>query len=278
MEVICWGVRGSLPSSGRAYSQYGGDTTCIEILSRRGTRIIIDAGTGIRKLARNIKNDTAKTINLLLSHYHLDHIMGTPFIPQLFNREYHFNIFGPATEGASNVRTPFETTISPPYFPLALENKAIQAHIDFHTIGETTLSIGDFKVSTIRLSHTNRGGLGFCIEEDDKKFVFLTDNELRFSHPCGRNYHAYTAFARDADLLLHDAQYTTQEYENHRGWGHSSIAQVIAFGKETRARKIGFIHYDIDRNDTEINQLYTDVSTTEQQDFIPVHQEQHFTL
>ncbi|ERP31280.1 MBL fold metallo-hydrolase [Chitinivibrio alkaliphilus] len=276
MKVICWGVRGSLPASGRDYAKYGGDTTCIEVVSTKGERLIIDSGTGIRRLSNSLKEADSKTVNLLLTHYHLDHIMGTPFIRQLFDHRYTFNIFGPCLEGAQTVRTPFETTISPPYFPLALENKAIQANLHFHTINETEFKIGSLSISTIRVSHTNGGALGYAIEEGDTKFVLLTDNELFYAHPQGHPYESYVNFARNADLLLHDAQFTQEEYPRHLGWGHSSIEDVLTLGHDCAAKQVGFIHYSIERTDSEIDRLYGNLTTD--LPVTPVHQDQSFTL
>ncbi|MGM0443777.1 MAG: MBL fold metallo-hydrolase [Fibrobacterota bacterium] len=278
MKIICWGVRGSLPSSGKDFALYGGDTTCIEVLSNEGERVIIDAGSGIRRLANNISSDENRVIHLLLTHYHLDHIIGTPFVPQLFNSSYTFNIFGPAVEAAGNVRTPFSTTISPPYFPLGLENKAIKADLHFHTINETTFEIGSLRITTIRLSHTNHGGLGYRIEEGGRSFVFLTDNELGFLHAHSRTLDEYTAFAADADLLLHDAQFTAEEYENHVGWGHSSIDDVVQFAQKCGAKKTGFIHYSIDRTDADIEELYGSIARRSGGKMIPIRQTQRFTV
>lgn len=278
MEIKCWGTRGSLPSSGIEFTKYGGDTICIEITSKEGDKVIIDAGSGIRKLANKLVKHPQRLIHFLFTHYHLDHIMGMPFFHQIFNSKYTFEIFGPAVQGADTVKKAFQTTISPPHFPLGLENTAIQADLNFNTIGETTFKVGPLLISTIKLNHTNHGGLGYKIQEEDKTFVFLTDNELGILHKNGYEMEKYVEFAQGGDLLLHDAQFTVEEYKSHVGWGHSTPNEVVELALKANVKATGFIHFDIDRTDDEIDEIYIPFDCHPNKTFFPVKQGQKFTL
>lgn len=259
MKITCWGTRGSISVGDADVSRYGGDTISIEVTSDSGDLVILDAGTGIRKLGKSLKKETvdSKPINIFFSHYHLDHITGMPFFSPIFNSNARINVFGPVLENVNSVSDVFSTIIGSPYFPLSLESgDAIKANIKFQDIGEERLQIGDLKISTIRINHTNHGGLGYKIEENGKTFVFLTDNELGTIHPFGHEFNDYVEFCRDADLLFHDAQFTNEEYDNFKEWGHSTIEDVTKLAQLANVKKCGFLHYAPNRTDDEVSKLY----------------------
>jgi ribonuclease BN (tRNA processing enzyme) len=259
MKITCWGTRGSISVGDADVARYGGDTISVEIVSNAGDLVILDAGTGIRKLGKSLERELVidRDINILFSHYHLDHITGMPFFAPIFNSKANINVYGPVLENVSSVADVFSTIIGSPYFPLSLESgDAIKANIKFQDIGEEVLQIGSLKISTIQINHTNHGGLGFKIEENGKIFIFLTDNELGMIHPYGHKFEDYVEFCRDADLLFHDAQFTEAEYEQYKGWGHSTIEDVTALAKAANIKKCGFIHYAPNRTDEEVSKLY----------------------
>ncbi|MDT8423912.1 MAG: MBL fold metallo-hydrolase, partial [Desulfuromonadales bacterium] len=120
------------------------------------------------------------------------------------------------------------------------------------------IQIGGIDVDAILLSHPN-GGFGYRLTEDDKVFVFLTDNELEFEHPEGKSYVDYLEFSRGADLLIHDAEYTDKEYETRtRGWGHSRYRKALQLAMEAGVKQFGIFHHNQDRTDAEIDAIVAD--------------------
>ncbi|MFA5903178.1 MAG: MBL fold metallo-hydrolase, partial [Desulfobacula sp.] len=219
MIIKCWGSRGSVPVSGRPYLKYGGDTTCIEVTAKTGETVIIDAGTGLRRLGNSLIERDIKRFYLLLTHAHWDHILGIAFFKPL-----QFSKVSMIAQDRffSGIRTRdvLHEVMKTPFFPIGLQD--FKADIQFEKEINTTFSIGSINVETIPTSHNN-GGLGYRFIEDGKSFVFLTDNELGFDHPESRGFKAYMEFAANADLLFHDGEYTQDEYQRKKGWGHSSV-------------------------------------------------------
>ncbi len=254
MLIRCWGSRGSIAVSGREYVKYGGDTTCIELVSNHGDLIIIDAGTGIRKLGNRLIQEGRYRINLLLTHAHWDHLSGFPFFKPIYRKESRINVYGPQPTQDS-VKRIISKTMSPPYFPIKLED--ISADISFSAMGNDSFTIGSVSISTIPLSHPNQG-VGYRFEEDGVAFVFLTDNELTHRHPTGLEYSDYTEFATGADLLFHDAEFTSEEYRHTKGWGHSVYTDTLNLALEAGVKRLGLFHHNQDRTDQEVDTIQED--------------------
>ncbi|MBI5642029.1 MAG: MBL fold metallo-hydrolase [Deltaproteobacteria bacterium] len=251
MIVRCWGARGSIAVSGKEFNKYGGDTTCIEVVSNAGDIIVIDAGTGIRALGNKLLRENARKINLLLTHAHWDHLSGFPFFKPIYKKETEIRIFGPQPTQDS-LKSIISKTMTSPYFPIELED--INAQISFLGMGHNNYSIGSVKISTIPLSHPNQG-VGYRLEEDGKSFVFLTDNELTFHHPIGLIYDAYVKFAKGADLMFHDAEYSREEYKETAGWGHSVYLDTLNLALDAGVKALGLFHHNQDRTDIEVDRI-----------------------
>ncbi len=254
MLIRCWGARGSIPVSGGEYLRYGGDTTSIEVVSSEGDLIIIDAGTGIRRLGNRIVKQDEGRINIMLTHPHWDHLSGFPFFKPLYRSNSEIHIRGPRTTQDSLMKI-ISRTMSPPYFPVELED--IHAEIEFHGTGPESFWIGPVRVTTIPLNHTNRG-VGYRLEEDGKCFVFLTDNELAHPHPSGLGFDEYVRFSEGADLLFHDAEFTPEDYEQTRGWGHSLYTDTLNLALKAGVKRLGLFHHNQDRTDEEIDRIEKD--------------------
>lgn len=250
MLIRCWGSRGSVPVSGRDYIKYGGDTTCVEVVSASGDIIILDAGTGIRLLGNRLSNNGTRKMNLLLTHAHWDHLFGFPFFKPIYSKESAIKIYGPQPTQDSLKRI-ISKTMTAPNFPIEFED--IKADISFLGMGFNGYSIGSVKVSTVPLSHPNMG-VGYRLEEDGKAFVFLTDNELTFRHPFGLGYEGYREFCKGADLLFHDAEYRKEEYESGtRGWGHSTYLDAVRLAMDAGVKTLGLFHQNQDRTDSQVD-------------------------
>ncbi len=255
MLIRCWGARGSVSVFGNEYDKYGGDTPCIEIRTSKDSVLIIDAGTGIRRLGNLLLSENRHTYTMLFTHVHWDHIIGLPFFRPLFKSRTRLSIFGCPFEAAT-----FKEMLSPvikrPYFPV--DFATLKASVEFNDFCGDTLRIDEMTITTIPISHPNRG-LGFRFEENGKSFVFLTDNELGYQHPGGMEFKDYVAFAKGADLLVHDAEYLPEEYANHnRRWGHSSYTDALKLAMDARVARFGLYHHNQDRKDQDLDMMVAD--------------------
>lgn len=254
MIVRCWGARGSIPVSGRKYLKYGGDTPCIEIRTGNDEILIIDAGTGIRRLGNRLIEENRFSYNMIFTHSHWDHIMGFPFFKPVYFPKTRIRMFGcPAAQGA--VRKMLGDVMSPPHFPVRFAD--IKAEIGYNESCVESFKIDSVTVTSIVLSHPNRG-MGFRFTEDGKSFVFLTDNELSFRHPGGGVYADYLEFSRGADLLIHDAEYTEDEYVLTREWGHSVYKEALTLALEAGVKQFGLYHHNQERSDEELDVMVDD--------------------
>ncbi len=251
MDIKCWGSRGSIPVSGDQYLKYGGDTTCIEITAKSGETIIVDAGTGIRCLGNSLIERGIKQYYLLLTHAHWDHIQGIAFFRPLLFSKVKIMIQDRKFSGIST-RDVLNEVMKLPFFPINL--KDLSADIKFEKGLNTAFTIGTIAIESIPISHSG-GGFGYKFIEDDKSFVFLTDNELGFDHPESVGYDAYLKFVQNVDLLFHDGEYTKKEYKRKRGWGHSSIPDALDFAVKANVKKIGLFHLNQDRTDDQMDQI-----------------------
>jgi phosphoribosyl 1,2-cyclic phosphodiesterase len=254
MLVRCWGSRGSIAVSGREYIKYGGDTTCLEIVAGNGEMVIVDAGTGIRKLGNRLISEGRCDVNIVLTHPHWDHFSGFPFFKPLYKKGCKINVWGPHPTQES-VKGIISKAMSTPHFPVELED--IQAEINFFGIGKRSFRIGSISISSIALNHPNQGA-GYRFEENGKSFVFLTDNELAHAHRTDFTYEDYVKFAEGADLLFHDAEYTQEDYEHTEGWGHSVYLDTLKFAIDAGVKTLGLFHHNQDRDDDGVDAIEAD--------------------
>ena len=251
MKIKFWGVRGSLPSCGPAFLKYGGHTSCVELRSKSGELIVIDAGTGIKDLGRSIIGNCPESFTMLFSHSHSDHIFGFPFFLPIYKKGVKINMYG-CDYSSGPVREIVLRFMQPPFFPVKFEN--ISAKFEFNLLAKGVTEISGIKIKLIEISHPD-GGFGFRFEEDGKSIVFLTDNELMFRHKGGHSFEEYADFCKNADILIHDAQYTENDYKTHISWGHSTPEQVIELAKKAGVKKAVFFHHDPERTDAELDRM-----------------------
>jgi phosphoribosyl 1,2-cyclic phosphodiesterase len=256
MKVKFWGARGSIPVSGRRYLKYGGSTACVEIRSRKNDLIIIDAGTGIRSLGKELLKDPRDNFTLVFTHSHWDHVLGFPFFAPIYSNKTRIRIMG-CSFSSDPVREIVAKTMQPPGFPVKFEE--IEAKFEFAAVCSVGWEIGPVGITPIELSHPNQG-LGYKFREEGRTFVFLTDNELAFRHPGGRTPEEYAAFARGADLLVHDADFTEGEYVRRKTWGHSTWKQALDLALKAEVRSLGLFHHNQDRSDSEIDGITAECS------------------
>ena len=251
MIIRCYGARGSIPVSGREYLKYGGDSTCLEIRTKDDDIIIVDAGSGIRRLGNQLMAEERFNYTVLFTHSHWDHILGFPFFKPLFRDEATIDLKGcPNAQG--NIQKLLSKAMSAPLFPIQFDD--LKATLKYDGTCPATFRIGSIEVSTIVLSHPN-AGLGYKFVEDGKVFVFLTDNELRYRHKTGRTFEEYAEFSHNADLLIHDAEYTPEQYKNTITWGHSTYPDAVELALSARVSRLGLFHHNQDRKDEDQDEI-----------------------
>ena len=254
MIIKIWGSRGSIPVSGKEYLKYGGDTTCLDIRTKSGDTIIIDAGTGIRRLGNRLVAERCFDLNFIFTHAHWDHVMGFPFFEPLYFQESIIRMHRCPFHNKF-VETILSKVMAPPNFPLKYSD--ITAQMLYTDACPAEFEIGSVRVIPIALSHPN-GGSGYKFIEDGKTFVFLTDNELGYIHPGGLQFEDYRKFCSSVDLLFHDADYTPEEYNTYRDWGHSVYTDALELARQAAVKKLGLFHLNPERTDQQMDNIVKD--------------------
>lgn len=251
MLIRCWGARGSISVSGKEYLRYGGSTTCLEIRGDDDELIVVDAGSGIRRLGNKLMAEEQVRCHLIFTHAHWDHVLGFPFFKPVYRPSTQIALYGSPFVQES-LKHMVAGTMEAPYFPVPFV--AASAHFTYHDFANRPFDIGDVAVTPIYLSHPNRG-YGFKFVSGGKTFVFLTDNELAHVHPGGLTFEDYRTFAEGADLLIHDAEYTEGQYKLTRTWGHSTYNDALRLAIEAGVKQFGVFHHNQDRSDDALDDI-----------------------
>ena len=251
MRIKCWGSRGSVPVSGKEYLKYGGDTTCLEIRSDNDDLIIVDAGTGIRRLGIELIEEKRYSLDMLFTHAHWDHLMGFPFFAPIYDENFEILLQG-CPFAKKFIESMLGKIMSQPNFPI--EYADLKASFEYVPECPLSFQIGSVDVTTIQLSHPNRGN-GYKFTENGKDFVFLTDNELTYQHKGGLRFDDYLEFCRGAEILFHDAEFTPEEYDSVRQWGHSRYTDALDLALEAGVKKFGLFHLNQGRSDNEVDSI-----------------------
>jgi len=252
MIITFWGTRGSIPAPGPDTIKVGGNTTCLEVISNEGARLIVDAGTGVRNLGNTLTNQkNPEQIILLLTHSHWDHLAGFTFFSPAYSPEHSISVYGNNMAQEVLRRDIYERNDNR-YFPV--NNDALRADIEFHSRMPNPLIIKDMKINTMNLNHPGNG-YAFRFENNDKKVVFITDNELGLQYEGGNSPDEIERFCRGVDVLIHDAQFLPSEIESHRTWGHSTYAEVADLANQAGVPYIVLTHHAPERNDDDCEVL-----------------------
>jgi CheY-like chemotaxis protein/phosphoribosyl 1,2-cyclic phosphodiesterase len=260
MRVRFWGTRGSIATPGRDTNHFGGNTSCVELTTASGDVLILDCGTGARQLGAELLAERRQAIhsNILLGHTHWDHIQGFPFFTPAFVKGNSAAIYGP--EGSSrSLHDVLAGQMEFTYFPIALSQ--LPAAISYHDLNEGIHAIGSARVATQFLNHPAMT-VGYRIEADGVVVVYLVDHEpfsdqlWRAGAEPGRiesilheGDRRHAKFMADADLVIHDAQYTPEEYAAKKTWGHSAYDYVVQVAAAAGVRRVALTHHDPAHND-----------------------------
>jgi phosphoribosyl 1,2-cyclic phosphodiesterase len=259
MRVRFWGTRGSIPKPGPTTIRYGGNTLCVEVRTTLGTLVIIDCGTGLHGLGHNLVSTDNRPLtgHILISHTHWDHIQGVPFFVPFFQPGNKWDIYGPKGLNQS-LRETLAGQMQHTYFPVSTDE--FGATIHYHDLVEGTFTIDDITITAQYLNHPALT-LGYRLEADGASLVYCCDHEP-FSRAVADGHGEFSgldrrhaAFIDGADLLIHDAQYTSQEYPAKVGWGHSSSEFVVRLAQRANVKHVALAHHDPLRNDDALESI-----------------------
>ncbi len=258
MKVTFWGTRGSLATPGSDTIRYGGNTSCLEVRDRNDALLVLDAGTGIRPLGDHVGRGTRR-LDILLTHLHMDHIQGLGFFDPLFWPELEVHLWGPSST-TQGLHERLSRYLSPPLFPVRIADLPCQ--LTLHDVVATPeFEIGHYEVEAGLVCHPGPT-VGYRISGDGATLAYLPDHEPALGLgeiPEDPAWIPGIGLARGVDLLIHDAQYTPDEYPNFVGWGHSSIEHALAFAKAAGVAHLAPFHHDPSHTDAILDRLYEEM-------------------
>lgn len=279
MRIKFWGVRGSIPVPGESTMRYGGNTSCMQVLPEDGTILIIDAGTGIRKLGKQLMQGRCGRgegdIHLLISHTHWDHIQGLPFFAPSYREGNKITVYARGRDDA-HLDVVLKSATQDPYFPVPFD--AVQAEVAFRELTEgESFDIGACRVQCTRLNHPWIA-LGYRIAEGDKAVMYVSDTapftEVLLEHDfistppqpgdlpppdqadkLARMEEDLVALCKGCDVLVFDTMFTEQEYRQRPHWGHSAPAHAVDIARRAGVGRLVLFHHAPNRNDEQVDNI-----------------------
>jgi phosphoribosyl 1,2-cyclic phosphodiesterase len=227
---------------------FGGNTACIEIRYARET-FVIDGGTGVRNLGLCLQKASAETqtqLHLLLTHFHWDHVQGLPFFAPLYDPGSEISFY--SGRPAEQLRGILEGQMAAPYFPVRFEFLAAKRH--FVELQDAGGHAGKALIHPFPLNHP-QGATGFRIELNGSVISHASDVE----HGHAVLDTTLREYAQNADVLIYDAQYTPEEYERRKGWGHSTWFQAVKIARECKVKRLILFHHDPSHDDEHLRDL-----------------------
>ena len=256
MRVTLWGTRGSLATPGPETVHYGGNTACVEVRGADGTLVVLDAGTGIRRLGATVGPEVRR-VDLLLTHLHMDHIQGLGFFAPLYWPGLEVHIWGPPA-ATLDLHGRLTRYLSPPLFPVRLRDLPCQ--LTLHDVPPTPFALGGVQVQGALIVHPGPT-VGYRIMEGDAALAYLPDHEPALGverFPLAPEWTSGVALAAGADVLIHDAQYSAAEYPAHVGWGHSALPHTLAFAALAGVKRLVTFHHDPGHSDAALDRLHAE--------------------
>ena len=263
MKLTLWGTRGSLACSGPETVRYGGNTACVEITGS-GRRLILDAGTGIRKLG--LTGDEER-FDILLTHLHMDHIQGLPFFAPLLRPDREVHIWGPIST-ASSLRARLGRYLSPPLFPVRIRELS---NVYFHDVPPSVVEIGPFQVRADLIIHPG-ATLGYRVSSNGASIAYLPDHEPALadgSLPDDPEWISGFDLIDEATVLVHDSQYDDAEYRDRVGWGHSSSSHLASLAEMANVHKLVPFHHDPGHDDGVLDEMAAGLAAATTAEVVP---------
>jgi CheY-like chemotaxis protein len=253
--VAYWGVHGTLPTPGPAFTRYGGNTPCVSVQIGGEPLYIFDCGSGIKRLSDHIMATAGNqrfSARIFISHTHWDHINTVPFFQPLYIRGNEIEIFGPY-QGDLTIERAISAQMESVYFPVT--TREFGSHLIFRDLREETLSFGPVKIETMLLSHPGYC-LGYRLTARGRSVCYITDNELYLTADKRHNpryVEQLATFVKEADVLITDTTYRDGEYPAKVDWGHSCVSEVAKLAARAQVKRLHLFHHDIDQTDDAID-------------------------
>lgn len=273
MKVRLWGTRGSVPTPGAQTSAYGGNTACVEVRARPDAVVVLDAGTGVQELGKAI-GEPVKRVDILLTHLHMDHIIGLGFFDVLRRPGLEVHIWGPAS-ATLGLRGRLTRYLSPPLFPVRIRD--LECKLLLHDVPLGTFGIPGLEVTADLVCHPGPT-VGYRLTDGVAAIAYLSDHEPALgvrSFPEVARWTSGFALAESVDLLIHDSQYTDEEYAERIGWGHSTVSHALAFARHVAAKRLVAFHHDPTHSDQMLDELFAGITGP---DVVPAREGMEFEL
>ena len=260
MKVTFWGVRGSIPVPGPATSRYGGNTACVEVSADGGPVVVLDCGTGARALGRDLVLRHASRVELLFTHFHMDHLFGFPFFGPVYAPNCHLGVTIPAMH-AEEAESRLSRYLNGVFHPVRWRDVAGTIHLT-HIRPGRSFERGGFDITALRLNHPG-GSCGYRIEQGGRVLLFLTDTAplsrldegVSAGKPPPASEARVLAAMQDADLVIMDTMFTFSEYLEHMTWGHAYPEYAVALCEAARVRRLALFHHSPEASDDELDAL-----------------------
>ncbi len=253
LRVGFYGVRGSCPCSGERYRRYGGNTACVTVEVGDEPPIVLDLGTGLRPLGHDLDArygiDQPVEVSAFLTHLHWDHIIGLPFCTPLLRDGGGMDVYGPPQEDG-DLHALIDRVVKPPFFPVQM--KELKGAIHFHEVSDDAVAVGSAKVLVRRVPHVGTT-LGFRIDAEGRSLAYVSDHQAPDDR--GTVDKAVLELCDGADLVIHDAQYTEDEFRAKATWGHSTISYAVHVAAEAGGRRLALFHHDPQHSDDFLDRL-----------------------
>ncbi len=256
LNVTFFGVRGSTPCSCESNQRYGGNTACVAIDAPGVDPIVLDLGTGLRFWGETLPKDGSFRGHALVTHLHWDHVQGLPFFVPSLIPGAEIDIYGPPQENGQDLAEVFDGFMKPPYFPVRISD--LPGVFRFHTLEDGVHDIGGAKVHVRGVPHVGPTN-GYRVEHGGRSVVYIPDHQQPYdgSHTVDPRV---LELCHDADLLIHDAQYTPEEFAVKSTWGHCTVDYALAVAEQAGVKRLVLFHHDPSHGDDVLDRLHQHVA------------------
>ena len=242
MEVFFWGVRGSIPTPGKDYYIYGGNTSCVEIRLNNHS-LILDMGSGLKNLGESLIKRKLNNFDILISHFHYDHTCGLPFFKPAFLKDFNFSLWS----GRRDIVNILNAQISSPSFPITISEFNANIKYKSFNVGESFHLNQNTKIKTYPLNHPD-GAVGYRVENNNKSLCYITDHE----HIIDIKNQGLLNFINNCDVLIYDSTYKDEEFNKYIGWGHSTWQEGYRMSMYSNVKKYFVFHHNPDNKDKDM--------------------------
>ena len=257
LNVTFYGVRGSTPSACEANRRYGGNTSCVVLEVPGEEPVVFDMGTGLRLFGQTQPADGTFRGTALVTHIHWDHVQGLPFFPPADREGARFDVYGPSQDGIT-LAGAFDEFMRPPYFPVRASD--LRGEIRFIDVDDADVAVGNAKVRVRPVPHSGPTN-GYRVDWEGVSVAYVSDHQSPLDGGL-RIAESVLELCDGVDLLIHDAQYTPEEFQEKAHWGHCTIDYAVLVAKEAGARKLCLFHHDPAHDDDTMDRLLDDARAT----------------